>query len=179
MSLNERLQEDKANSIDRRRISQHSERKLAEAIHHNEPEKFAGELFHILSGEYIEDNQPWREINVEITLDETIDIDMSDKTIVGKITIGGEAQGVYLNDFETQEYELSKFQDGNYTLSVSFDTVREYTENYLETTEYEIETITVENNPQKIVVDSETTDIVESVMTDPITISEFEMGEEY
>jgi len=139
MTLKERLDEDKENTVDRRRVSSQSKRKLSESIYHDDVEGFETEVFNILTGDLISEWKPWRNIEGKVVLNDSVEEKLTeDQRVILDIAIGEKYSRSFVSIGEEGSYRQQKLQDGEYEISVEDIIVREYDDEGLESTEIKV-----------------------------------------
>lgn len=139
MTLKERLNKEKENTVDRRRVSSESKRKLSESIHHEDVESFETEVFNILTGDLLSEWEPWRDVEGTVVLSDSVEKELSeDQRVVLDIAIGEKDSRSFVSIGEEGSYRQREVQDGKYEISVERVVVREYDNENLDSTEINV-----------------------------------------
>lgn len=140
MTLKERLDEDKENTVDRRLVSSESKRKLSEAIYHDDVEGFETEVFNILTGDLISEWKPWRDIEGKVVLSDSVEEKLTEEQrVVLNIAIGEKDSRSFVSIGEEGSYRQRELQDGEYEISVENVVIREDDDDGLDSTEIKVE----------------------------------------
>ena len=168
-----RLKADEEQQIDRRRVSEHSRRQLAEAIRRDESEAALRKLFNILTGETPEQYPTVR----DVTGTTTIAADVTDKHVRFTITLDGPTS-VETNAYDDNGWQVRELPPGKYTVSASVDTVYTYNETMMEQTEYAIEDATVKLSEGTMTIDPTATPIGEQIPAPDVELTALTLGGE-
>ena len=82
MTLHERLKAEEDNVLDRRDISEESERELAEYIHHGDTEQALDKLFRVLTGDVLADHEPYRSVGGLVSITDSLAENAEDRKSV-------------------------------------------------------------------------------------------------
>ena len=175
MTLNERLKETKENSLDRRRISEASRRRLAEEIHYGETDAALRELYHVLTGEFVADNPPVRDMVGDIALGANVSIGENERLVVD-VTVGSETRTVYVNGDGEDTYRFYEREGGEYDVGVQAVQFVEYDADTLERTEYEIESVSLSLSDTSVTVNPEATAIGTATSAPTVTVDSYTVG---
>ena len=157
MNVRERLKADEENSVDRRKVSQSSKRRLSEAIYHEDVEAFEAEVFHLLTGEMINEWEPWRDVEGVLTAtDDVLESIGDNERLRAEIAIGHETLTRTVR--ADGGYRFRELKDGEYTLTVESGELIGEDPETLETTREDVK-LTAEIEDEAVVVDTEATEI--------------------
>lgn len=173
----ERQEEHEQNRIDRRKISPESERRIAEAIHHDDFKRAAEKYFEILTGDEIAEWEPWRDATGEVTLSDTVDDEHGDKNVVVEVNVGDESATARVVD-GSGTYRVGELHDGEYDLDAAVRDVFERDEETLERTTYEVKDSEIELEETTLMIDTQNSDIDADVEGPRMTITTLELSEE-
>jgi len=141
--LTDRLQQDRNHSVDRRRVSEHSKRYIAEAIRDGDTESTLRAMFEVLTGDVVSDHPTVRDVTGDINLGS--DVQLSDnQTLTVKLSLGDMNETAYVSPTYDSQYYFSELPPGDYSLSVRLTKIREYDFDMLDVTEYDISDATVD-----------------------------------
>ena len=168
-----RLSADEDKQVDRRRVSDHSRRLLAEAIRRGETEAALRTLFEVLTGERPEQYPTVR----DVVGNSAIADDVTDKRVRFNVTLDG-PETVTTNAYDDLGWQESELPPGEYDVSASVTEVYTYDEETLERTEYIIEDATVELSESTMTIDPTTTLIGEQVTAPDVRLSALTLGGE-
>ena len=172
----ERQEADEENRVDRRKISPDSERRIAEAIHHDDFKRAAEKYFEILTGDEIAEWEPWRDAAGEVTLSDTVDDEHGDKTVVVEVEVGDESATARVVD-GSGSYRVAELHDGEYDLDAAVGDVFERDEETLERTTYEVKDSEIELEETTLMIDTQNTDIDDDVEGPTVTVTDLELSE--
>jgi len=180
-SLNERLQEDKDNVLDRREISPLTRREIAECIHHDNPQNALAKIFNVLTGEMVDDFGLWRDVEGTVELADAVVTELDGKRLRLSVSVGDQNRAVTTSDPESS-YSFREVYEDEHSVSASAEAVYEYEEDEedgtIERVEYEIEDASVTLDAESLTVDTTETPIDESVIGPKITVEELTVGDE-
>ena len=177
MTLPERRRETKENSLDRRRISETSRRRLAETIHYGETDAALRELFHILTGEFVADVPPVRDVVGTVTLGADVSIGENERLVLD-VTVGSESQIVYVDGDGEDTYRFRERGAGTYDVSVAAVKFLKYDPDTLERTKYEIDSASRTLAANSVAVDPETVELGAVVDAPLVTVDSYTVGAE-
>lgn len=173
--LAERLRETEENSLDRRRISEASRRRLAEAIHYGETDAALRELYHVLTGEYVADNPPVRDVAGRVELGPDVTIGENERLVLA-VTLGGETQTVYVDGDGADTYQFREREAGSYDVSVEATMFVEYDPDTLDRTEYGIESASLSVPAADVTVDPEGVSLGTVIDGPAVTVDSYTVG---
>lgn len=155
------MAEEEANSVDRRRVSPESKRRIAESIHRGETDAALRELFEVLTGDRVDAWPPVRDVVGEIRLADADTLD-TNRSLICEVRVG-DAVTQCVVDNDGGQYRLAGVAEGEHTVAVGPLFVREYDADTLDTTRYEIDSIDVSQPQTQVDVTTETVPIDETV----------------
>lgn len=165
MNLHERLKAQEDNVLDRRRISEESERELAEYIHHGDTEQALDKLFRVLTGDVLADHEPFRSVEGSVSITDTL---AENESVVVEITLGTETTRRIV-DADTQ-FSFREITDGSYAMDATAIELREYDADGFEYTATAIKSHTTTMD------DSVTVDTTQTEIGQPVSVSTIEIG---
>ena len=168
-----RISADEEEQIDRRRVSDHSRRQLAEAIRRGETKTALREFFEVLIGETPDKYPTVR----DVVGDTAIADDVTDKRVRFEITLDG-PETVTAHAHGERGWQARELPPVEYDVSASVTSVFTYGEDTLERTEYEIEDATVELSDTTMNIDPTTTQINEEVTAPEVRLTALTLGGE-
>ena len=168
-----RLNTDEEQQVDRRRVSDHSRRKLAEAIRRGETETALRKLFEVLTGKRPEQYPTVRNVAGGSAIADGV----PDKRVRFAITLDG-PETLTTNAHDERGWQVRELPPGEYDVSVSVVRVYAYDADTLEQTEYEIDDATVELSESTMTIDPTTTAIGEQVTAPKVTLADLTLGGE-
>lgn len=177
MTLPDRVEQTEENSLDRRRISEQSRRRLAEAIHYGETEVALREMFHVLTGEFVADVPPARDVTGDITLGPDVAIGENERLKLD-VTLGDETQSVSVDGDGVDAYQFREVEAGTYDLRVEAVEWVEYDGDFMDATRYAIADSTITLSSSSIGVDPETLGIDAVVDGPNVTVDSVTIGAE-
>ena len=164
--LSERLQADEENSVDRRKVSAESKRRIAEAVRRNNTDAALRNLFEIVTGDVVADHPTVRDIDGQITLGTDVTIE-DNQSLILSVSLGEQTDKAYLNN-TGGAYRFAELPPGEYQLSVTVQTLREYDMETLESTDYDADaTLTYDTT---VMIDAEQVAVGESVSGPEIVV---------
>lgn len=175
MTLLERLQTEKERSLDRRRISEHSRRKIAEALHHDNPQDALESIFEVVTGESIATYPPVRDIQGEFSLGSDVSLTENQYLLV-EVTIGDKTQRQYV-DATSDTYTFSEYEDGTYSVAVQVTELREYDPDTLDMTRYNITNATTTLSADTVTVDTIAVAIGTDIQGPTVTVDSITVGD--
>ena len=173
----ERQEEHEQNRIDRRKISPESERRIAEAIHHDDFKRAASKYFEILTGDDVDAWEPWRAVEGSVKLSEELKEEHADKTVVVDVDVDGETTTVRVSD-GMGEYRFSELHDGEYEIDAEVTEAFKWDDESTERTTYVVEDTDLDLEELTVVVDTESSEIGAGVEGPSVTITGLELSEE-
>jgi len=176
VKLTERLTEDKAHSLDRRKISDESVRHIAEAIHYDNTDAALRRIFEVLTGDTIDQHPPIRDIKGEIIFGKDVSL-KENQIVVVEVGLGEETDQTYV-DGEEDRYSFREYEEGKYTLSASVVEVREYDMDTLESTRYEVSDSSISLSSKSVTVDPQSVTLGTDVLGPTVTIDSLTIGSE-
>jgi hypothetical protein len=165
MTLHERLKAEEDNVLDRRRISEESERELAEYIHHGDVELALDKLFRVLTGDVLADHEPYRSVGGLVSITDSL---AENESVVVEITLGDETTRQIVD--ADSEFTFREITDGSYPLDATAIELREYDTDGFEYTATAIKSHTTTMD------DSVTVDTTQTEIGQPVTTSTIEIG---
>ena len=176
MTLPERLQQEQEESVDRRRISEDSMRHMAEAIHFGDTDAALREMFDVLTGDAVADHPPVRDVEGEFSLG--ADVQLADnRSVVLDISLGEQTESAYVSAASGGAYRFGELSPGGYTISASVVEVREYDEETMDSTTYDVTDATLDYETA-VTVDAQEVPIGTAVMGPAVTIAALTIDEE-
>jgi len=169
MTVKDRLEADKENSLDRRKIGNESKRKLAELIQYGQTENALRYAFEILTGETVDAYPPTRTVELPISIPDSFS-----KTIECRVVFGKKEKTVMLSDSRTVRF--SDVESGIYEVSIEPLNIFEYTDDFEIENEFEIINFDV-NDYSDVELDVSNRKFGEIVPIDELTIATIEVGE--
>lgn len=169
MTLHERLDADDENDLDRRKVSETSQRRIAECIHHGDVEGALACLFEVATGDEVDEwLPPVRDAEGTLAVSEDVDLADNQRAVV-EITVGDET--VTRTVREGSGYRVRELSDGEYDVGAIVTAVREYDDEYLEVTEYDVTEYALDATGDSVTVDSTETPIGESAAAPALEIT--------
>ena len=176
MTLPERRREDQEENLDRRKISEDSLRHLAEAIHFGDPDAALHTIFEILTGDVVEDHPPVRDIEGEISLGPNVQL-ADNRSVVLTVMLGEQTTQVYVSS-SGGAYRFGELLSGDYSLSATVKEVREYDEQTMESTTYDVTDSILDIEAQSVTVDPQQVEIWTAVTGPVVTITALTIDEQ-
>jgi len=173
----ERQEDDEENLVDRRKISPDSQRRIAEAIHHDDFKRAASKYFEILTGDDVNAWKPWRAVEGSVELSEELKEEHDDKTVVVDVDVGDETTTVRVSD-GMGAYSFSELHDGEYDIDAEVAEAFEWDDESTERTTYVVENAELNLEEVTVVVDTEASEIGDGVEGPRVTITEIQLSEE-
>jgi len=178
-SLNERLQNDEENVLDRRKISRDSREELAEYIHNEEFKLAFKKLYRITVGEEYEEYPPVRDLEGVVELSDQVIDELGDKRIRLDIEIDGIQRGRTFSKDSNNSYRFRQLEEGTYDLEVSVKSVVYYDEDEVEESkEYEFSDDELIIEYSEVTIDTSQNDFGSTVSGPTITVENITIGEE-
>lgn len=168
-----RLNADEEQQVDRRRVSDHSRRKLAEAIRRGETDTALRTLFEVITGKTPEQYPTVRDVAGGSAIADGV----TDKRVRFELTLDG-PETVNTNAYDGHGWQVRELPPGEYAVSASLSAVYAYDMDTLEETEYVVEDATVELSNTTMTIDPTTTPIGEQVTAPDVTLSALTLGGE-
>ena len=165
MNLHERLKAEEDNVLDRRRISEESERELAEYIHHGDVELALDKMFRLITGDQLSNFEPHRSVEGVVSITDTL---AENESVVVEITLGTETTRQIVD--ADSEFTFREITDGSYPLDATAIELREYDTDGFEHTATAIKSHTTTMD------DSVTVDTTQTEIGQPVTTSTIEIG---
>lgn len=165
MNLHERLKAEEENVLDRRDISEESQRELAEYIHHGEVELALDKIFRVLTGDVLADHEPYRSVKGVVSITDTL---AENESVVVEISMGDETMRRIV-DSDT-EFEFREVTDGGYPMDATAIELREYDADGFEYTETAIKSHTTTMD------DTVTVDTTQTEIGEPVTVATIDIG---
>jgi hypothetical protein len=174
--LIDRLQRDRDHSVDRRRVSEHSQRYMAEAIRDGETDAALRAMFELLTGDVVTDHPTIRPVEGEIALgaDATL---AENRSVVLDVSLAGASEAAYISPSYGGAYRFDDLAPGEYSLSASVVEVREYDQETLDVTTYEVADATLDYEAA-ITVDADRTPIGDAVVGPTVTVASLTIDEQ-
>lgn len=176
MTLPERLQTEQEQTLNRQRMSDHSRRKIAEALYHDNPETALQTVFKVLTGEPISEYPPTRDIDGNISLGSGVSL-ADNEYLSGTVTVGERSDNVYVND-SGGKYEVTKLTDGSYPVSLQLSEFRKYNSGTFDITRYEISDANVAYSSDTVAIDTTTVEFGAVVSAPNMTVNSLTIGDE-
>ena len=168
-----RLNADGEQQIDRRRISDHSRRELAEAIRRGETETTLRTLFEVLTGKRPEQYPTVRNVAGGSAIADGV----TDKSVRFEVTLDG-PETVKTNAYDGHGWQVRELPPGEYAVSASLSAVYTYDMDTSERTEYVVEDATVELSNTTMTIDATATPIGEVVTAPDVSLTALTLGGE-
>lgn len=168
-----RLSKHKAEQIDRRRVSDHSRRLLAEAIRRGETEAALRTLFEVLTGKRPEQYPTVRDVAGGSAIADGV----TDKRVRFELTLDG-PETVNTNAYDGHGWQVRELPPGEYAVSASLSAVYTYDMDTFEQTEYVVEDATVELSNTTMTIDPTATPIGEEVTAPDVSLTALTLGGE-
>ena len=176
MNRQERKESEEENRIDRRKISRNSVRKLAESVHHEDPISFEEKVFSVLTGEDVEDWEPWRNVKGVVELSTAVADELtSDQELIVEVSVGADTQAARVDTDSVGAYRVRELADGEYDVGVIEVEGREWNEDNLESTEIEVIDYEISLEAAVVTVDSASTPIDEDVTGPTVEVTNIEL----
>jgi len=167
--LTDRLQRDRDHSVDRRRVSEHSKRYIAEAVRSGETDTALRAMFEVLTGDVVGDHPTVRTVEGEIALGADVNL-AEDRSVVLDVSLAGASQSAYISPSYGGAYRFADLAPGEYSLSASVVEVREYDQETLDVTTYEVSDATLDYDAA-VTVDADRTPIGDAVIGPTVTVA--------
>lgn len=165
MNLPDRLKAEEQNVLDRRDISEESERELAEYIHHGDVDQALDKIFRVLTGDVLTDHEPYRSVEGLLSITDTL---ADNESVLVEITLGSEVTRRIV-DTDTQ-FTFADITDGSYSLDATAIELREYDADGFDYTATPIKS-------HNTTMDSSVTvDTTQSEIGQSVTVSTIEIG---
>ena len=172
-----RLEADREHSVDRRRVSRDSKRRIAEAIKREETTAALRDLFEVVTGDAVADHPPVRDVAGRVELGDSASLS-DNRVCVVAVTVGKGEHLAFVDLESGGSYAAPECAEGVHDVAASVKEVREYDPDTLKSTRYGIESASVELSASQVGIDTASVAIGERVVGPSVTVTELSVGPE-
>lgn len=175
--LNERLQNDKENILDRRRVNSETKEEIAELLQHGDVNTAAKIVFHVMTGEEMQNFTPSRDIDIPCEATSSVLTELGSKNIELEVKIGNNNKQTVLSDSrKSATVRSNDIPDGTHTISASIKRIYGYASDDVNTEEYEVISSNVSLSQTDVTVDTTIDTFGVNLEVGTITIDELTVG---
>jgi hypothetical protein len=169
---------DREHSVDRRRVSEESKRRAAEAIRHDDPAAALGVLFEVLTGDDVAAHPSVRPVYGRVRVADSVDL-AAERTLVVAVRVGDtDARAFVGSDDRGGVYRCREVSHGTHRVAATAVEVRETDPETLAVTRYAVDEASVVTAADSVTVDVTETPLGDAVTGPSMTVESLTIGDE-